>query len=540
MAERQILLQYLLQTYEADKSPAFKLYSSFAKKSGITSPSQDIYDDEMSIIKAMRDKEAKKSYIRGEISRPRTPSPPRPRTPSPPRPRTPSPVRGSPQLAGGTPTKKKAALIAAAISVYESGAAMSFAKVKSLSAVPITDADYKAMMEALKSLKTKEKKIAALKEMAAKLGVAVQPPSPRARPPSPHPPSPRPLSPAPAVEPAFGQKTILQNESDVPEAVWRWATAREISLHAGMTKESYCDAVFAALAKEQALVAQKHAEYEAKISALAGQLASTQTALQEALDSLARAQEAAKSTGASAEVVANLQVTAQSLTEAVEEVETSKADAEAAVKDIEAAAEATAAVCNTMNSWAGSRALSETAADDLACPVGTACDIDRKSCVAAGSATVINTPVIDEVRTVPVIKSCFTENEHKGLNDLASDLDCGTDLVCDVNKHQCVPEIGLRREDIDEVIIGGRTIKVTGENRSSVVDAIKREIAAISAAERPLVFQPIKPGQKPINLRELSEKFKSLSVRPAPSVTEEEARKAHEALKKNIGAYMRK
>jgi hypothetical protein len=419
---------------------------------------------------------------------------------------------------------------------------MSFAKVKSLSAVPITEADYKAMMDALKSLKTKEKKIAVLKEMAAKLGVAVHPPSPRARPPSPRPPSPRPPSPARAPSPAriVDEKTILQNESDVPEAVWRWATAREISLQAGMTKESYCDAVFAALSKEQALVAQKHAEYEAKISALAGQLASSQAALGEALDSLARAQEAAKSTGASAEVVANLQVTAQSLTEAVEEVETSKADAEAAVKDIEAAAEATAAVCNTMNSWAGSRALSETAADDLACPVGTACDVDRKSCVAAGSATVINTPIIDEVRTVPVIKSCFTENEHKGLNDLADDLDCGTDLVCDVSKRQCVPEIGLRREDIDEVIIGGRTIKVTGENRSSVVDAIKREIAAISAAERPLVFQPIKPGQKPIDLRELSQKFKSLGVRPAPSVTEEEARKAHEALKKNIGAYMRK
>jgi hypothetical protein len=197
-------------------------------------------------------------------------------------------------------------------------------------------------------------------------------------------------------------------------------------------------------------------------------------------------------------------------------------------------------VCNTMNSWTASRALSKTAADDLACPVGTACDINRKSCVVAGSSTVIDTPVIDEVRTVSVIKSCYTEKEHKGLNELAADLDCGSDLVCDVSKHQCVAQTGLRREDIDEVIIGGRTIKVTGENRSDVVNAIKMEIAAISAAERPLVFQPVKPGQKPIDLRELAKKFKSLSVGGPESVTEEEARRAHEGLKKNIGAYMRK
>ncbi len=183
--------------------------------------------------------------------------------------------------------------------------------------------------------------------------------------------------------------------------------------------------------------------------------------------------------------------------------------------------------------------MTESAASDLACPVGLACDVDRRECVAARDSPVIATPVVDSTETLPVIKSCFTENEHKGLNDLADDLDCGANLVCDVSKHQCVPESQAGR-DVDEVIIGGRAIKVTGENRSAVVDAIKREIAAISAAERPLVFAPIKPGQKSIDLRELGAKFKSLSVRAAPSFTEEEARKAHAGLKSKLEASLRK
>ena len=500
MASRVATLNYLLQQYLAGASPVKRA----AFKAGATEAD---YEDVMSILKPLKSKTEKIAWIRNELQvvdviAERAPSP--------------VPRQPTPRAEVGDKTTM---IAQAAIGVYNSGAAMSWPAVKKEalkinSAVALSKDDYDDLMAMLKPLKTKDQKIAHLRGML-----------PRAV-------SPRPAAPR-VSEPE--SMTILRGDADVPSDLLSWAAARDIRVVPGMTKERYCDDVFSAVVKDQAVNSQRQAEYESRISGLQSQLDSTQQQLQTTLGELRAAQEAAKKSGDMA-VVTGLQTAAQSLSDAAEEVQRAQEDASELHREVQAEASQTAAVCNVLNSWSGDL-LSEDAARDLSCPSGSACDVASKTCVTPSGVNLVEAPVFDSADVVPVVlKSCFREPTHKDLDALVADLDCGSDMVCDVTKKQCVKNTG----DVDEVFIGGKSIRVTGENRGVVVDAIKREIAALSAASRPIAFAPIKPGDRPISLAELQKKFKSLNVRPAPSFSEEEARKAYSELKGDLRTALRK
>jgi hypothetical protein len=504
MTTRVNTLNYLLQQYLAGTSPVKR---SAVKAGG----SEGDYEDIMSILKPLKSKTEKIAWIRNELqvvdviaARP------------------PSPVARQPSLPVAAVGDKRATLVQAAISVYSSGAAMSWPNVKKEAAkinsgVALSKDDYEGIMSVLKPMKSKEQKIAHLQSLLQR-----------------GPSQPRQPSPQRAVVQERETKTILDSEEDVPRDLQSWAFARDIRVIPGMTKEKYCDEVFGAVVKDQSLNSQRQAEYDNKISSLQSQLETTQKQLENTLEELRAAQESAKKSGDMTTVTA-LQTAAQSLSDAAEEVQGAKEDAENLQQALHAEASGTAAVCNVLNSWSGD-ALSEDAAADLSCPTGSACDVASKTCVTP-TADVVEAPVMESADVVPVVlKSCFTEEKHGSLESLMGDLDCGSDMVCDVTKKQCVKNTG----DVDEVFIGGKSIRVTGENRSIVVDAIKREIAALSASSRPLNFAPIKPGDRPISLAELQAKFKSLNVRAAPSFSEEQARKAYSELKGDLAKALRK
>lgn len=505
MTTRVNTLNYLLQQYLAGTSPVKRA----AVKAG---GSEGDYEDIMSILKPLKSKTEKIAWIRNELqvvdviaARP------------------PSPVARQPSPRAVGLGDKLSTLVQAAISVYRSGAAMSWPNVKKEAAkinsgVALSKDDYEGIMSVLKPMKSKEQKIAHLQSLLSR---APSPPRPR-----------QPSPPRQVIE--RETKTILNSEEDVPRDLQSWAFARDIRVVPGMSKEKYCDDVFSAVVKDQSLNSQRQSEYDNKISSLQSQLETTQKQLETTLEELRAAQESAKRSGDMTTVTA-LQTAAQSLSDAAEEVESAKEDAESLHQELREQATGTAAVCNVLNSWSGD-ALSADAASDLSCPTGSACDVANKTCVTP-TADVVEAPVMESADVVPVVlKSCFTEEKHGNLESLVRDLDCGSDMVCDVTKKQCVKNTG----DVDEVFIGGKSIRVTGENRSIVVDAIKREIAALSASSRPLNFAPIKPGDRPISLAELQAKFKSLNVRPAPSFSEEQARKAYSELKGDLAKALRK
>lgn len=104
-------------------------------------------------------------------------------------------------------------------------------------------------------------------------------------------------------------------------------------------------------------------------------------------------------------------------------------------------------------------------------------------------------PESSKITGIP-LKSCFTKQDHKTLTDLKNDLKCPSGTVCHLDQKECVPESSV--EVVSKIFIDGEEIKVTGQNKVKVVEAIKQKILTAMGAGVDIEPLPFKPTIKPV------------------------------------------
>jgi len=75
-------------------------------------------------------------------------------------------------------------------------------------------------------------------------------------------------------------------------------------------------------------------------------------------------------------------------------------------------------------------------------------------------------------------------------------LKCPSGTVCHLDQKECVPESSV--EVVSKIVIDGEEIKVTGQNKVKVVEAIKQKILETMGAGVDIEPLPFKPTTKPI------------------------------------------